>query len=241
VGPRPVDDATRRCRELRARARGNLRLEATIDSVLGVLEAMQGSLAEARRLCRRSSETFDELGLKIIGAGNQLYAGLVELIAGDPVVAEHELRRGYEALERVGERAWLSTLAGLLARALYLQGRHDEAEQLTAVSEGAAAEDDIGSQVLWRGTRAKVLASRGQHERGEQLAREAVELARRTDFMMQADAVSDLADVLLLKGRQGEAARVLEEALRLYDAKGNVVCAAAIRERLTTLAGARSA
>ena len=49
-----------------------------------------------------------------------------ELLAGNPLAAEMELRKDYEALERMGDRYYRSTLAGMLAEALYQQARYDE-------------------------------------------------------------------------------------------------------------------
>ena len=52
--------------------------------------------------------------------------------------AEQRLRVGYHKLEEMGENALLSTSAALLAEAIYVQGRTDEAERFCAVSERTA-------------------------------------------------------------------------------------------------------
>jgi class 3 adenylate cyclase/tetratricopeptide (TPR) repeat protein len=235
VGPRPVEAGIERCLELRKRARGEPSVQPVVDSMLAALEAMRGRFSEARERYASSRTAVEELGLKVRFAQLGQYAGIAELIAGDPAAAERELRPGYEAFEEMGEQAYLSTTAALLARAVYLQGRFDEAERLTETSEQAASEDDLVSQVMWRGTRAKVLA--GQHEAAtaEQLARQGVSLARQTDFAnMLADALVDLAETLMLLGRQAEAAAPIDEAIQIYDAKGNVVSSratAALRDK----------
>ena len=223
IGPRPVEAGIERCLELRARARGEPSLQPVVDSMLAVLEAMRGRFSEARGRYAHSRAKLEELGLRVRFAQLGMYAGMAELVAGDAEAAERELRPGYEALEEMGEQSYLSTTAALLARAVYLQGRFDEAMRLTETSEQVASEDDRVTQVLWRGTRAKVLARREEAEKGEQLAREAVSLARRTDFVnMIADALVDHAETLMLLGRAG-AADPLAEAIAIYDAKGNVV------------------
>jgi hypothetical protein len=61
--------------------------------------------------------------------------GAVEMLAGDPAAAERHLRRGYKALEEAGETGFLSTVAASLADAVYGQGRFEEAEQYTRISE----------------------------------------------------------------------------------------------------------
>jgi len=229
LGPRPVVEAVDRCEWARGRSHGDVIVEAYADSCTAVLEAMRGRRDRARELYGRAQHTMEDVGLSVLLASIRMYAGIAELIAGDDGAAERELRLGYEALDRMGERAYLSTMAAFLARALHGLGRYDEAESLTRVSEDVASQDDIGSQVIWRGTRAKVLARRGEAA-AEEMAREAVALAQGTDFVnVQADANADLAETLQLLGHADAALQALEEALRLYEAKGNVVSANAAR------------
>jgi predicted ATPase len=242
MGPTPADEAARRCREIRERAEGDPYTQAWVNYMLAVAVAMQGTPDEARRLCAAAKRTFQELGLNVALAVADMYAGMVELITGDAVAAERELRAGYIALSEMGERAALSTMAAMRARAVYAQGRYDEAESLTSVSREAASHDDIVTQVKWRSALATVLARRGEADRAEVLAREAVALASPTDFLyLRGHALDDLAEVLEVSGRAEEAAAVVEEALRTYDAKGDVASATAARLRLEELAAARSA
>jgi hypothetical protein len=117
------------------------------------------------------------------------------------------------------------TFAAILARALEMQGRDDEALELAAVSRDNAGVEDLTTQVQWRGPRARVLARRGERAEAEQLAREAVELAARTDFLsLHADALVDLAVV----ANDENAAR---EARVLYERKGNVAALARLTSR----------
>jgi predicted ATPase/class 3 adenylate cyclase len=240
-GPRPVSAASRRCRQILDRSHGQPRLDAWIKSMLGVLEAMDGNSERAEQLCRESQRVLADLGLKVHLAGAWLYAGMAELVGGDADAAEREFRRGYAAFVDMGERAQLSTMAALLARALIAQGRYDEVEQLTLFSEQAASEDDLASQVLWRATRARVYAVRGEHERAEALARDAVARAGASDLLnTQADVVVDLAHVVRAV-RPAEADAVLAEALSLYETKGNVRSAAHLRDlRAAWLAAPRA-
>jgi ATP/maltotriose-dependent transcriptional regulator MalT len=242
MGPTHADEAARRCRAIHARAEGDPYTQAWVDSMLAVIEAMRGAPEEGRRRSARAKQTFQELGLTVTLAVVDMYAGMVELISHDAVAVEREIRPGYDALSEMGERAALSTMAAMLARAVYLQGRYEEAETLTTVSREAASEDDIVSQVKWRGVLATVLARRGDADRAEALAREAVALASPTDFpLLQGHALEELAEVLELNGRADEAAAVLDEAVRTHEAKGDTASAAAARSRLDALAAARSA
>jgi hypothetical protein len=159
-----------------------------------------------------------------------MYAGMVELLARDAEAAERELRRGYDDLGAVGHSSYLATTAAFLARPLYELGRHGEAFEMTLASEEAASPDDIASQVVWRGTRAKLLARRGDAA-AVNVAQEGVELVGKTDLVnIAADAHADLAEALRLLGRDDEAAVARDRALELYEAKGNLASAAAMRE-----------
>jgi tetratricopeptide (TPR) repeat protein len=241
VGPSPVPDGVRRCRAILERARGDARLTAVIESLLAVLEAMQGKADDARDLYGRSFAALDELGLTVQLASLRMYAGMAELISGDPVRAENVLRLGYDVLERIGELSYFSTTAAFLSQAVYEQDRYDEAEQMTVASEQAASPDDLGSQVILRGTRAKVRARRGEQS-AIGLAEEGVRLAERTDSVqMQAQAFADLGEALGFLERPVEARRALESAICLYEEKGNVSSSSRTRRRIGALATARLA
>jgi tetratricopeptide (TPR) repeat protein len=137
----------------------------------------------------------------------------------------------------MGEQDKLSTTAAYLARALTAQKRYEEAEVLTVASEHAASADDLASQAIWRGTRARVLARRDEQNAAEALAREAVRLSKETDLLaIQADALVDLADVLAELGQRTHASAALDEATTLYESKGHAVGAARTRSRLDELA-----
>ena len=162
--------------------------------------------------------------------------GAIEMLAGDPAAAEQHLRRGYSALGRSRRDRQSVDCGGQLADALYAQGRYEEAERYTRISEEAAARDDYYSQILWRSVRAKAFAREGRLDEGEQLAREAVTLAEATDDIdFHGDALMALAEVFCLAERPGEAVPVIEEALRLYEQKGNVVSARKARALLGEL------
>jgi predicted ATPase/class 3 adenylate cyclase len=230
MGPRAVEDAIQRCLSMRERGRRGPVPEAYANSALAILEAMRGQAEEARALYAESKTTLEDVGHTLLLASLQMYGGIAELIAGDYQAAERELRLGCERLEAMGETAQLSTMAAFLSRALYRVGNYREADAATRTSEAAASPDDIASQMIWRGTRAKLLALRGESA-AEPLAAEAVALSRETDFTnWQADALVDLAETLRILGRGGEATPLLEEALALYEAKGNVASAAAVRQ-----------
>jgi tetratricopeptide (TPR) repeat protein len=236
LGPKPVEEGVRRCRDTLGRASHDLTLNAVAHTILGALTAMEGRLDEARELIVRAQGTFEELGLGLKLAGVSMYAAYVELLAREWTAAERELKRGYAALDSMGERGQLATVAALLARAFLEQERLEEADYYAAVSEKTAAADDVFSQVLWRSARARLLARQGGSTGAEELAADALAMAEQTDSpTMRGDALRDLADVLSFARKPLEAAARLEEAVRLYESKGNVVSARHAHETLLRL------
>jgi class 3 adenylate cyclase/tetratricopeptide (TPR) repeat protein len=235
-GPLPAPAAIHRAEEILDRARGTRAVESTFIVSLAGLHAMSGRFDEARELFARGRAIIDELGLKVWLAGFSLVASDIEMLAGDPGTAEAHLRGGYEALHGMGDRGLLSTVAAALARAIYAQGRNEEAERFTEISEELDGRGNIASQIGWRATRGKVLAHRGDFEQAESLAREAVAIAERTDDLVQRGrALLDLAEVLELAHRNEEGAQLVETARDLFEQKGNVVVAEETRELLARL------
>jgi tetratricopeptide (TPR) repeat protein len=233
-GPTPVETALGRCRDILEEAADDKVLEAAIGYAMAFGEAMRGRFDEARELASRSSAIYEEFGRRFALAAWSSWPGAVELLAGEPEAAERIFRSGFETLSSLGEKLNLSTIAASLAESLYLQGRDEEAEHLTVVSEEATSPDDVWAQVTWRSARARVLARRGEPRQAESLARKAVALISETDALnMRAHALSSLAEILAASGRKEEAARSTAEALRLYEAKGNVVSAGKARATLS--------
>src|SRR5207247_3753227 len=159
-GPMPADEGIELCKEFHDSSD-----DATIRAWCCVerapLEAMQGRFELARELLATGSRALRELGLNIYAANTAQEAFVVEMLAGDATAAARTLRAGYEALEQMGERGFLSTIAGMLAHVLCALGEYNEAEQFSRAAESLAAPDDALSQLLWRSGRAKVCAHRG--------------------------------------------------------------------------------
>jgi class 3 adenylate cyclase/tetratricopeptide (TPR) repeat protein len=225
AGPTHANEGWRRCAEIRERAAGDKKVVATTLAAQAAFEAGLGRFDSARELMRDAQAMLEEVALAVWRSGPvaQL-AGWIELLAGDPQAAERELRRGYDALTRVGELSWLSTLAAILADAVYEQGQHDEAERLAASSEASAGAADIYSHALLRSVRAKILAHRGATDDADRLAVEAVTLADTSDFLnLRAQTRVAHIEVLEAASRVDDARRVAELAIELFERKGNQV------------------
>jgi tetratricopeptide (TPR) repeat protein len=221
---------------MREEVRESPEAEAAILRHLSGLHAMAGRFELARELLATSVALCAELGLTLnaVAAQNEAF---VELLAGNPAAAEASLRGCYQMLEDMGERAFRSTTAAMLARALLEQGRLEEAEELALLSARLASSGDLLTQLLWRSVRARVLAARGAFAEAEALALAAVELAATSDFLnCRGDAVLDLSRVLARCGKHEEALKATGAALALYERKGNVVAAGQAVRQLGELA-----
>ena len=108
-----------------------------------------------------------DLGLRVWAANNAQEGFYVEMLAGNPAGAADMLRASYEEFELMGERGFNSTIAGMLAHALYAQDMDDHAQHFIRESERLASSGDTFSQALWRTALAKVLARRAEAERAE--------------------------------------------------------------------------
>ena len=195
LGPTPAEEGRRRCEHLLRTVSGDRRLELTMLGALAYMIGIQGNAREAAELierARRMAEATDEsawLFPVLLG----FYFGWVS----EPAVAERDLRPLYEGLKRIGERSHFCSVATMLARAVYDQGRYDEADELAVEAERTSRPNDIHSHIVWRGIRAKVLARRGDTDAAESLAREGVAFASHSDFLhSHAEALMDLAEVL---------------------------------------------
>ena len=228
-GPIRASEGIHRCELMREEVHDSPESEAAILRHLANLHAMTGNFDLARQLLVMSNAAYADLGLTLNSATSQSEA-IVELLAGNPAAAEASLRKGYRALEEMGERAFLPTTAAFLARSILEQGRDEEAEEFTNVSARLAARGDLLSQILWRSVRGRVLSRRAQIHEAEALAREAVALAQSTDFInYRADALLDLSHVLKASRRVDEAVACASEGLQLYQLKENIVSASTTR------------
>jgi tetratricopeptide (TPR) repeat protein len=202
----------------------------------GQLEAMHGNFEGARREIQVAHDRARELGQRLAEAGHSMQEAEIELNAGDAARAAEVALEGVAALNALGERGWLSTVAGHGAEALYRLGRDGEAWQLTDKAEEAGASDDVITQMLIRQVRAKLLARRGELAEAERLAREAVVWGNPTDALeYKAAAYRDLAIVLVAAGKLEEALAALDEARPLYEQKGHTVGVARVDEMRSEL------
>jgi DNA-binding SARP family transcriptional activator/class 3 adenylate cyclase/tetratricopeptide (TPR) repeat protein len=242
TGPRHVDDGIQRCSAILERAKDDVVLTAVTETMLAVLEAMRGGFDEARAHWARSKRRLENVGLSITVAVLQMYSAFIELMAETPENAVPEVSEAYAFLERIGEGHRRATTAAVLARLLFAQGRYGECEAYCRITQETASEDDLGTQVIWRGTHGRLMARAGKSRLAEDLVDGGVALAEKTDFLMlHGDALSDRAEVLTVLDRPEQAARDLEHAIALYERKGIRVSAEAARRSYRSLSSSAAA
>jgi tetratricopeptide (TPR) repeat protein len=233
-GPMRSDEGIARLEELVQESDGYA--AAAAYRALAVFAAMQGRFDQARQHLGQAIGIWTELGARRLVAWRGMWTGPVEMLAGDLVTAESELRASADALEAIGDDGYLCSIVADLARCLYLQGRMDEAEELARNSERLAGPNDPSALAPAWSVRAMVFARRGRHEEAEGLARKATQITEDSDWRnLRADRLSDLAEVLRLGGRPREAAQAIEAAIALYERKGNLVSAGRAQEFLEQL------
>ena len=231
----PARLAIERTSEILENAKDDRNVQGTVLTSRAILFAIQRRFDEARRDLAAGRDLHQELGSMLDWGGTASNGAIVHLLAGDPTSAEDVLREALEALQEMGETGYTSTLHAQLAVALYAQERYEEAYEATELSERAAARDDFDSQVRWRCVRAKLLARQGEISVAETMAREAIQSIEDTDLVdLYADALSDLAAIYGMSGRIEEQMTCLRDALRVYEARENVVGA----DRARSLLGA---
>ena len=232
-GPTPVDEALRRCEELRTEVAGDRKAEAIIRLVSGLLHAMRGDAVRAKDLAVQARTSLLELGPSVTASTTSIEAAQIAFLAGDPASADADLGRDLADLEAIGERYYRSTIAGLHARARLALGDADGALASAILSRTLADPDDSEAQILWRSAEAQVRALRGEGDEAIRMATEAVDLAAQTvDLVLHADALADLGEVLIHAERRDDAGPPLREALALYERKGATAAVARVRRIL---------
>jgi hypothetical protein len=202
---------------------------------LAMLRVMEGRADEAWRLLEEGWETVREAGYLIDAwGGAQRFAHVQRRTRRDETNdrCESVLRTAVAELQRLDDRAFLSTVALNLADLLERQGRGDEARELCVLARERTLAEDLSNFVMADAIEVRLAASSGELEQAETLARRAVELAGSTDFVDLRGMYSRaaLAEVLALRGKQDEAVASAAEALAVHGAKEDVAYAAVLRD-----------
>ncbi len=232
-GPSPVARAGGRCldivRLLRITSASPM-VEAVSIRCQAVLEAMRGRFVEARTLIGRSQAIVEELGLRHGILECRMFAGYIELLAGNPGAAEPHLRVAHAGLGTLGVGADAGQAAALLSRSLLAQGRTDEAAEFADESARLAGQN-LQTGIASRAAQAEIAAHQGRVADALRLADEAVAIGAETDLTMDhANALLSLAGIQHLHGDGRAADDSTRLAAQLFADKGAVVAEAPTRE-----------
>ncbi|HUR51650.1 MAG TPA: AAA family ATPase [Mycobacteriales bacterium] len=232
-GPMPLGQARLRLDELLAQPGGSPWHQATIAGRRAGALALQGETEQARELIAEVRDTFRDLGRELSVLATAFMSGPIEMLAGAPERAAKELSDAVEGLQAMGDRAFASTLAALLAEACWRCDDQAGAAAAVALSRRLSGVGDVISQVRWRCVQAKLEAVRRNSEVALELSSEAVNLVVSTDELAsQGDVLADAAEVQLILGNTTAAGVLLRDALARYERKQAPQAAAVARARL---------
>lgn len=221
-GPSPVPKAGGRCLDVVRMQRMTTAapsLEATSLRCLAVLELLRGRPDKARSMLADARQIVADLGLRHGLMETELFAGIIELMAGDPPAAEPHLRAALDGLGALGVGADAGQAAALLARSVLAQGRVEEADRYAGESERLAGHN-LKTAIAWRAACAEILAAQSRYDEAVTMAREAVAVAADTDLVLDhAEACLALGRVLSAAGDSWGAADARRDAEALYAAK----------------------
>jgi tetratricopeptide (TPR) repeat protein len=231
-GPMPSGKALARALDIHGEGGGRGLMMPLLEEAIAVLFALRREFERAYDWLERGRTTVDDLGLTDTGH----MAAEVGLLAGRYEEVEGNMRNEFEQQRSLGLHAYLTSTLAYLGSALAGKGDVEEALETTRLAEQYAEPDDVNGQAGWSALRASILAMLGRDlEEAERLARRAGEIAGGTDNLWQrGDTSFILAQVLRARGRPDKADLELHEALRLYEAKENLVMAERVRSQLAT-------
>jgi class 3 adenylate cyclase/tetratricopeptide (TPR) repeat protein len=230
-GDHPVPEALEMCDDVVARADGARLVDAFAARARGHLLAKLGEFERGRVECTRAQEILEELGLPISALGVTAERALVEQLAGNLAGAEQWLRAASQRFRELGDIAYLSWINPLLAQVLAERGAAADALALSRSAREEMQPDHAFGQIVSRTAEGAALRSLGRGAEAREVALEAHRRAEATDGVdLQAQALLLLADLDDDEGENARAAQRRARALELYDAKGEVVLAARVRE-----------
>jgi class 3 adenylate cyclase/tetratricopeptide (TPR) repeat protein len=231
-----VRDAIVRCERMLVESPGPA-AEAAVLVFLGCLRALLGDADGARADYRRGEEQLRSLGMRAWAAGVANLTGQAELALGDLVEAERVAKHGYDEHVAMGDpTGYSSTTAAILARALCLQERYEEAERWVEICERTTGESDMVNELLVGGVRARLHAAAGRLEDAREVALRTTDVARGVDHAwLQGETFLDLAEIEALAGRNEEAAAAVRTALSYFETRELEPASVRARARLAEL------
>ncbi|HET9671593.1 MAG TPA: hypothetical protein VFQ40_01940, partial [Actinomycetota bacterium] len=202
-----------------ARSRGDRRLERGALVALAIQAALQRRFDEGRVLMAEAREISKQLGRTIEYWASAQPISRIEWFAGDLDAAAASLHESCEELEALGETAFLSTSAAMLAEVELERGDRASAERWLDVARRTTSRGDRSSVTVIEVVEGWLLALDGDPAAGGHLRR-ALELVDDTDSPLWRTDVRLQVAQALTEQRPDEAGRLAREAIELSSAKG---------------------
>ena len=200
------------------------------------LALLEGRVEDAPPAVEEEGGILGAVGMTVLEAASGQDHARIEMAAGRPEAAAAILERAADALGRLGDRGYRSTVMAQLSDARYACGDLEGAEAAAREAEALSAPEDVINFAITRGVLAAIASDRAEHDEAEALANEAVRWAFESDFpVIRGDALMRLAAVLAAAGRTADARPVAERGLECYERKGDRLNAARAREVLESL------
>ena len=232
-GPTPAEEGIVVIDRMVAAAGDDPRVRAEAEQATCVLHAMCGRIDLARLLGHKARQDLEAVGHWVFLANLAQSTGYVEELAGDTRAANREYADSCEALDRLGEVSYLSTVAGMRARLLARVGRVADARAAWHLAREHGAADDVATQMLIDQAEALLWAAEGDHVRASACLERALARVQGIEHPNDvAELHADAAQVCSAAGRTTEQRRHLGVAAEMFELKGNVIRAAAMRAAL---------
>jgi class 3 adenylate cyclase/tetratricopeptide (TPR) repeat protein len=234
-GPTPVSDGLRRSHDALpdlppSRGRGIMLVSS------GSLLLLASRDDEARERMTEGFALLEDLGEAVDRASTTMGPAYAWLVRREPNLVVEILRPAVATLEKLEEEAFRSTVAGLLAHALVLDGEDDEAAWFAEQSERLGAPDDYATQTAWRQARALLVANRGDHDEAALLIGQAWKVLEGMEQRLNEVLLAlDEADTHEAAGRVDQARDALETVIRLAEQKEIPATVRFARQRLAVL------
>jgi class 3 adenylate cyclase len=235
-GPTPAEAAIEQLDQMVTESGNNPRVRAEVEQVTCVMHAMRGRFDIARAIATQARQHLTEVGQGLFLANLAQSTGHVEELAGDLDAAEREYAWSSRELDAIGERAYLSTVAGMHARLLASRGKWEAASGPLAVARSSGSPDDASTQSLIYETEALLAAAANQPD----VARAAI--AQALSFVSATQAPDDAAQCFAVAAKVerllGDTAAErghLERAQALFERRGNIVSSRQMAEYLAAM------
>jgi hypothetical protein len=198
-----------------------------------------GELGLARARVAEGKRVASELGLHVNAACTSMQLAHAELLGGELLESERELRAAVPVLEGFGALNPLASVAAYLGLVVQARGDSEEAERWLERARELASPEDAEVEIFVPASRARAAAARGDAEAAVAFGLQALAATAGVErVLLRTEALTAYADALECAGRAGEARAYLGEALELYERKQYTVAAERTRARLAAFAAA---